>query len=99
MDVGIPEALISLRPNAQWSAGQTYESIVWLDTVQTIPTQQEVEAEIARLQVIYDRNEYQRLRSKAYPSFEDQLDLLYHTGYDGWKAAITAIKDQYPKPQ
>lgn len=99
MSVGIPEALISLRPNAQWSVGQTYESIVWLDTQQSKPSKAEVEAEIARLQVIYDNNEYQRLRSKAYPPFEEQLDILYHQGYDGWKAAITAIKDMYPKPQ
>ena len=29
---------------------------------------------------------------------EDQLDLLYHSGLDGWKAKIKETKDKYPKP-
>lgn len=42
---------------------------------------------------------YYILRERAYPSIADQLDMLYHGGYDAWKAEITAIKEQYPKPQ
>lgn len=41
---------------------------------------------------------YKQLRAAAYPSIPDQLDLLYHQGYDGWKAAIDAVKQEYPKP-
>jgi hypothetical protein len=26
-----------------------------------------------------------------------QLDLLYHGGIDAWKAAITAVKEEFPK--
>ena len=40
---------------------------------------------------------YAQQRSAAYPSIVDQLDLLYHVGYDGWRAAIQTIKDTYPK--
>lgn len=40
---------------------------------------------------------YQELRAKAYPSIADQLDLLYHGGMDAWKAAITAVKEEFPK--
>ena len=40
---------------------------------------------------------YQELRAKAYPSIVDQLDLLYHGGMDAWKAAITAVKEEFPK--
>ena len=40
---------------------------------------------------------YQELRAKAYPSVPDQLDLLYHGGMDAWKAAITAVKEEFPK--
>jgi len=36
-------------------------------------------------------------KDKAYPSFADQFDLLYHGGLDAWKAAIDAVKTQYPK--
>lgn len=44
----ITKALISLRPNAEWTLkGDDYAQINWLDTVQTKPTLAEVEAEIA----------------------------------------------------
>ena len=36
-------------------------------------------------------------RMAEYPSFADQFDLLYHGGYDAWKAAIYAVKTKYPK--
>lgn len=49
-----------------------------------------VDAEIAK-------TEYQRQRAAEYPSFADQFDLLYHGGYDAWKAAIDAVKTKYPK--
>ena len=42
--------------------------------------------------------EYQRQRRAEYPSWEDQLDKIYHSGIDAWKADIKAIKDKYPKP-
>ena len=40
---------------------------------------------------------YAQKRADEYPSFAEQLDLLYHGGMDAWKAAIQAIKDKYPK--
>jgi hypothetical protein len=40
---------------------------------------------------------YQELRAAAYPSIPDQLDLLYHGGMEAWKAAITAVKEEFPK--
>ena len=44
-----------------------------------------------------DPEAYKEQRARAYPSFADQFDLLYHGGYDAWKAAIDAVKTQYPK--
>jgi len=41
---------------------------------------------------------YQRDRAAEYPSIEDQLDNIYHSGVAGWKTTIKAIKDKYPKP-
>ena len=41
---------------------------------------------------------YQRDRAAEYPSIEDQLDTIYHSGVAGWKTKIKAIKDKYPKP-
>ena len=38
------------------------------------------------------------LRKKAYPTWQDQLDYIYHNGVDDWKAdIITPIKEKYPK--
>jgi rhodanese-related sulfurtransferase len=51
----------------------------------------------AAVQAYINANAYKEQRAKAYPSFVDQLDLLYHGGYDAWKAAIDAVKTQYPK--
>ena len=44
-----------------------------------------------------DPNAYKIQRAAAYPSIVDQLDLLYHGGMEAWKAAITAVKTEFPK--
>ena len=41
---------------------------------------------------------YQRDRKKEYPSWEDQLDKIYHSGIDAWKGDIKGINHTYPKP-
>ena len=91
----ITEALLSLRPKAQWVLRG--DALEWLDTNQTQPTEAEIQAEITRLQAEYEANEYQRNRASAYPSIADQLDKIYHEGIDAWKAQIAAVKNQYPK--
>jgi hypothetical protein len=93
------KALHNLRPFAVWTINgeHEYSNLVWLDTDQTKPTEEEVVAEVARLQAEYEAQEYQRQRASEYPSFADQFDLLYHGGYDAWKAAIDAVKVKYPK--
>jgi hypothetical protein len=45
----------------------------------------------------YNSLGYAEKRKLEYPSIPDQLDLLYHGGYDSWKAAIQVVKDKYPK--
>ena len=42
---------------------------------------------------------YTEARAAEYPPIEDQLDKIYHSGVDAWKADIKAIKDKYPKTQ
>jgi len=51
----------------------------------------------AAVQAYIDANAYKDKRAAAYPSIPDQLDLLYHGGMDAWKAAITAVKEEFPK--
>ena len=91
-------AILSLRPGAEWTLnGDTYEGLQWLDATQTKPTLEEINAEILRQTQEFNSGEYQRLRKLEYPSFADQFDLLYHGGYDAWRASIQAVKDKYPK--
>ena len=40
---------------------------------------------------------YAELRVPEYPSIEDQLDKIYHSGVAAWKKDIKEIKDRYPK--
>ena len=40
---------------------------------------------------------YAELRQPEYPSIQDQLDKIYHSGIAAWKEDIKAIKDKYPK--
>jgi hypothetical protein len=96
----ITKAILSLRPGASWSiSGDDYETLWWSDENDLPPpTEEEVQAEIERLKAEYEYNQYQRDRASAYPSIQDQLDTLYHQGYDGWKASIDEVKNQYPKP-
>ena len=91
------DALQSLKPKAEWVLrGDTLE---WLDGSQTEPTQAEIDAEVVRLQGVYDGNAYQRSRATEYPQIVDQLDDIYHNGIDGWKATIKVTKDKYPKQE
>ena len=89
------DALQSLKPGAEWVLRG--DELEWLDSKQTEPTQSEIDAEVTRLQGVYDGNQYQRDRAAEYPSIADQLDDIYHNGVDGWKATIKATKDKYPK--
>ena len=57
----------------------------------------QVEIDMDAVNAWIDPEAYKEQRAKAYPSFADQFDLLYHGGYDAWKAAIDAVKTQYPK--
>ena len=51
----------------------------------------------ATVQAYIDANAYKGLRQAEYPSIPDQLDTLYHSGLDAWKAQIKTVKDKYPK--
>ena len=94
----IVSALEALKPKAQWTlAGDSYANLEWLDKIQTKPTDQEVEEKIAELKYQEEINVYQEKRKLEYPDWGDQLDKIYHSGIDVWKAEVKAIKDKHPK--
>jgi hypothetical protein len=57
-----------------------------------------VEIDLEAVNAWVDPDTYKYKRAAAYPSIQDQLDTLYHGGYDAWKATITAVKEEFPKP-
>ena len=62
------------------------------------PSDEAIQSKLKELQADYDAKKYQRDRKVAYPSIEDQLDKIYHSGIDEWKKDIKAVKDKFPKP-
>ena len=42
--------------------------------------------------------QWERDRESTYPSWQDQLDQIFHEGIDKWKETIQAVKDAHPKP-
>jgi hypothetical protein len=56
-----------------------------------------VEINIDAVNAWVDPEAYKYKRQQAYPSIADQLDILYHSGFDGWKSAIQAVKEEFPK--
>jgi hypothetical protein len=49
------------------------------------------------VQAYIDAHAYIAKRQQAYPSIPEQLDILYHSGFDAWKSAIQAVKEEFPK--
>ena len=70
--------------------GEVYSNIKLNDDTATMPTEDEVNAKIAELQL-------QENRASDYPSIAEQLDEIFHNGLDAWKATIQETKDKYPK--
>jgi hypothetical protein len=92
------DAIGSLRPKAKWVMYEDF--LEWKDEEYTQPTEAEIDAEIVRLQAEYEAKQYQRNRSEAYPSIQEQLDMQYWDAINGttvWQDTINAIKAKYPK--
>ena len=97
-DIRIEDALQSLRPRAEWAL--ICGVLKWHDKKQTEPTQEEIDAEVIRLQAEYDAQEYARNRASAYPSIGDQLDMMYKDNKNSTTThadAVEAVKTKWPK--
>ena len=103
LSIGIPEALISLTPGAEWVLhGDSYEGLEWLDKLLVQPTEEECDDEIARLRAVDAALEYQRKRSAEYPNFLDYIDGVVKNDQeqiDKYIAECMAVKAKYPKPE
>ena len=56
-----------------------------------------VAIDMALVDAWVDPEAYKYQRVAEYPTWNEQLDNIYHNGIDAWKADIKAIKDKYPK--
>ena len=61
-------------------------------------TWEQVSTKNTELKAASDNLLYREQRQLEYPPLEEQLDKIYHSGVNAWKADIKAIKDKYPKP-
>ena len=99
----IEDYLVTVR-TGQWfgwsdSKNKIYANLIVHDGGSK-PTEKECTDGLATLQAAWDLENYsyKSQRKTEYPSIEDQLDTIYHSGVAGWKTTIKAIKDKYPKP-
>ena len=58
-----------------------------------------IRAEWAANEIKEQAIQYSKDRRDKYPSWQDQLDQIYHEGIDAWKETIQAVKDAHPKPE
>ena len=89
------DAIHALCPTAGFTINGG--KIVQWDSTDPQPTEQEIEVKLAELKYQGEVNVYQEKRKLEYPDWEDQLDKIYHSGVNAWKADIKKIKDKYPK--
>ena len=97
---GYAAAIWKLYPNSEFSiSNNDMETLSWSNGNDFLPDIDLIEKTQKQLEIEYENNEYQRLRALKYPSIKDQLDVLYHGGYDSWKEEINKVKEEYPKPE
>jgi len=100
--ITIEEAVLAINPSAQFTStpSDNVDGITWLSGTTPI-SKSDILAKQAELQADYDAKKYQRDRAKAYPTWQDQLDMQYWDKINNtstWQDAVQAVKDAHPKP-
>ena len=101
-NITIFHALESLRPGSEWTMDNNDGSdvLTWLDGSTTKPSTSAINAEIEKLKIEFDGNEYARSRWDKY-TLLNQDEMRYDDLINGtttWQDAIAAIKVAHPKP-
>jgi hypothetical protein len=92
----IPAALQSLRPGAQWALrGDLYSGLDWMDQVQTCPTEEEINAEITRLDGIYPLEACKREAKKRIADTDwsvlPDVGLANKADFEAYRAALRSL--------
>ena len=81
MKYDIPAALQALKPGAQWVLrGSEYSGLEWMDTVQTQPTLEEINAKITELEVIEPMRLLRIERDKRLAEVDWEVTKAYSKG-------------------
>ena len=96
----VVSAILSIRPNAEFSVGESYTSLQWHSKDQEKPTETEFDTALASVKSEWTAQEYARNRQAEFPSIQDLVVALYDTDD---KSAVEAkraeVKAKYPKPE
>jgi hypothetical protein len=95
MKIDIINTILAIKKDAQVSvSGNDINKIEWHDNNPTNITNQQILDKQSELQALEDVYENRR---NEYGTVVSQLDEIYHTGLDAWKARLANIKAKYPK--
>jgi hypothetical protein len=92
------EAIQALCPTAEWTMDG--DDLEWLSEDIDQPSEEAIIRKQAEMQYEREIKVYQQQRKMAYPSRDEQLDMMYWDKINGtttWDAAINAVKEAYPK--
>jgi uncharacterized protein involved in tellurium resistance len=90
----ISQAIFKINPVAEFSYNdENIDTIQWYNGTKPIPKEQI----LAMIPVVEKENNIIKNRINEYGSWQSQLDEIYHSGLDSWKARLANIKSKYPK--
>jgi hypothetical protein len=94
-NITIGTALSSLAPNKKWQivGDQTYKNIVWFEDDFVPPTEEEVYAELQRLNDEWNSKEYSRIRESMYPSEKDLVIALWEMIVENRPEAVNYLQE------
>ena len=99
----IEDYLVTVR-SGQWfgwsdSSNKIYANLIVHDGGSK-PTEKQCTDGLAALIAEWEleNNSYKSQRAEEYPSVVDQLDKMFHSGFQAWKDEIKKVKEKYPKP-
>ena len=100
-DIMIIEAIKKLDKTAHVSVNaEDYDQIIWHDGNPNNITKEQIKTKLIELQTAFDAQSYARNRAEEYPSWQEQMDMIYWDGVNGTTThhdSIKAIKDKYSK--
>ena len=95
MKITLAKAIKEINSSAEFFySGEDINTLEWHDNNPTNITNQQIlnkQSELQALEDVYDN------RRKEYGTIVYQLDEIYHSGLDSWKARLANIKAKYPK--